>query len=930
MKHLSKQLPAILAALILITSSLLPAYAEKVPFSNTDFTFYGNGANKFTIADESLYDNGTGNKLAVYNGAVTANFSASVGINTKNNTAWDGIYFYGKDADTVNTGSIDSLTGYYVHLRRDGIDSYDIRVYKYAEGNWRWAMFPEGGTDFDDRVYISQATTGITEDQTITLAIEVQNNILKVKAYQTADPSMVSRIITYNLANKSNWENDGNFSPITQEGFVGLLSVEGREGSRYSNFSVTNNPSGIQSMFYNGYVKNAGNDINLVSGKFYSDGIDAKRVMFAEAAPNNVKMTADITLDENGKTFTGFIFRAGNYKTDGYDSFEGYNCVVEKAGDGNRIDIKVFKNGSKLTNDDYTWLGIVGELADEGDDGFIAKLADGGKNQTITMFLEVEDNTAKAYLQSTANPAVKTDTLTVDLTRPGSAGDTKGDYFSGGKTGIAMAFYKSAVENVSVTEYIAPFVPQVAGPLNDLNSYTLYSSTENTFTQSSEAFTASGAGMKKALVNHLKADDFSASMTVKLDENGNISTGFIFREQYIGNGQDDLEGYICGVERIYNADNPGRLDFVIYKFGKKAGESAYSWLGEVARFVDEGDGALLNGLGKANGAEIVFHVDLIEDRIHAFAAMKNDSSRISSTMNTGIKKPAPFDTALKYYTEGGFGIYAGGIGETDITNVLSNVKVDTLKPVTEGTFNKDSDFYMYTHSGKNLTNINGKFTSDALGTKRAMLKHGYFSNHKASVELYNDAAGNLQGGLLVHASNITQWGTALKGYGVIVENYSQSPGRIDIAVFKYGALEDNSINWLGYMQAEELEGDRYVSEGEESLSDGAAKGYLLSVTVEGNKMKVLLKNRATGAVSKTLTYNLDVKALGTLDTKKEIFTVGETGVMLEKGAFANLSVSSKNPNTGDNNYVIYYAVIMAASLAAGVWVWLPEKAKKKV
>ena len=66
-------------------------------------------------------------------------------------------------------------------------------------------------------------------------------------------------------------------------------------------------------------------------------------------------------------------------------------------------------------------------------------------------------------------------------------------------------------------------------------------------------FTASTTGNKKILLTNSWYSDFTATVTTKVDENGNLKTGIPFRVVYADNGRDGLEGYLCVVCLLYTS-----------------------------------------------------------------------------------------------------------------------------------------------------------------------------------------------------------------------------------------------------------------------------------------------------------------------------------------------------------------------------------------
>ena len=924
------------AALLVSLTAALPVSGEPVGITADSFTQYIREGDPMSIVDGALHTDGKWDKLAAYNGQVADDFSLQADITTNAGGVHDALIFRcSAPADFEKGAGIDGTTGYAVFVETRDADKslLDIFVCKYV-GAWKGFLIPEGySADFHRD---GNLLNGKGKDYTITLRMELQGNMLKIQAYLPENPSIATAIVTYDLSKPATAENAENNTDIPAGGSVGLLTMNYAAGKRFSRVDIADEPSGSASLFSGTYYREIAEsgDINVVDGAYYADGAGYKRLLFDDDVPDDFRVQADMTLGEQGKIRSGFIIRS-HVNGAGVDNFSGYQCLLEKGYDEanpNRIDLILYKNGTRNTDDDYAWLGQVARAINEGSGGWLAGLPNNGEGAKIRLVVEVKGSELSMYAYCLDDPAMKTQVLRADLKTPGDFDDKKQEYFDSGAVALTTSWYPAAIENVQ----IAPLSEAgEAGPLDTLESYDLYTTFGGTFLEKDGWFVAAQPGTKRAIVKNLEITDFSASMTAALDGNGNINVAFPLRVQYAGNGQDDLVGYTCGLERVYTADNEARLDIVVHKFSRNA-EGKMVWLGQVARFVDEGGGAVLAGLGKAAGQELVFTVDVLDDRIRAFAYRRDDPTRISGTLSASLKTAPEGDTEKLYYEKGGIGISAADIGETRIDNKITGVRVAELKAASNGTFSKTEDFYYYTEDGRNLYEKDGLFTADGKGLKKALVRHASLSDQTVSVELYKNAEGDLKGGLLLRASEVSQWGGTMKGYAIYVESFKENPKRIDIAVYKYGKLADGNLNWLGYMKAKELEGDRFVSEGDGSIADGAKNGFLLTASLKGGTMTVTLRQKGTDVVSQTLTYDLSEPTLGTLDAAKETYEKGATGVILEKGAFANLKITGgvdpDNPkpvNPGTGVFFPVAAVLLAATGGGLLAAVRPGKRKKQ-
>lgn len=929
-----------LGTTLLMTACMLSpssAFADPVDIKSDNFTQYGWNDTPMTVSDDGYLEaTSPAWSMALYNEPVADHFSASIDMRAVGKELNDGLAIHMSGYENYNTSGIDASNGYVLYVLTDkGLDPNKVvlRMGKSA-GAFKGYMVPEGQTN--DWVEVFDLIKDAPDTFEITLRVEVKNGIVKAQVSRKDDPSITSPVITYDLSKPSSWETEENKVSVQASNRIGINSHLGKTGKRFTNFQLTNDPAGVDSLFNHTYFKDNADakSIACVNDKFYNDGIGYNRIQFAQDVPDNFHMQADMTLSDTGNIRSGLMFRTNNM-TAGVDSFSGYFCLLESFGNG-RMDLILYKNGTRNSADDYSWLGEIGRVVSEGDSSWLNSMTDQGANAKIRMVIEVRDDEMTAQVYSVDQPTVRMPVLKLNLRGAGSIDDKKVEYFPSGKAALVMTNVKTVVENLQIaaleeeptesepgdepdeseeTGESSNETANTPGPLNALTSYDLYTSASNgtTFLQEGSAFTAAAPGAKKAIVRHMEVDNFTASITAKIDGNGNVCVGIPFRLQYVNNGQDDLEGYTCTLERIYNATNEARIDFVVHKYGKKPGDDSYHWLGEVARFVDEGEAAVLFGKGKAAGVELVFTVDVVGEDIRAFVSLKDNPKKISGALNESLKKQVAGDTNALYYTKGSIGILAGDIGETQINNVISDVQIKSTAALPNGTYNTDKDFYFYTEKGNNLANVNGLFTADGKGVKKALLRNANLRDQTISVELFKDASGSLQGGLLLRSSEMRQWGGAFKGYGIFVESTPSAPDRIDIAVYKYGKTTEGN-NWLGYLKANELAGDRFVSEGDGSLAKGATNGWLLSATVKGKTLTVNLKKQGTSQVSQTLTYDLSAQTLQKdLDVYTEYHAAGMSGVIMDKGAFKNVKLSE-----GGNTAVITPPTGVAFPLAAGV------------
>ena len=192
------------------------------------------------------------------------------------------------------------------------------------------------------------------------------------------------------------------------------------------------------------------------------------------------------------------------------------------------------------------------------------------------------------------------------------------------------------------------------------------------------------------MVNNLTVSDFTSSLDMTIDENGNLSTGIFFRVTDAGNANDAANGWALVARRNYSSmgeKNPNRIDLVLYKWGY-LGEKL-SYLGEVAREVYQGEAALLNG--KEAGTELTLVMKVEGSSIDATLYRTDDLTK-NATFSSNLKFVADKETDIAAYNESGaIGIFMSNcVNDPLTTGKIRNFRVDDGSGVLVKTGSKAS------------------------------------------------------------------------------------------------------------------------------------------------------------------------------------------------------------------------------------------------
>ena len=448
------------------------------------------------------------------------------------------------------------------------------------------------------------------------------------------------------------------------------------------------------------------------------------------------------------------------------------------------------------------------------------------------------------------------------------------------------------------------------GDLSQLSSYTLYNNghPDKAFRQEGDTFVSQNdVGVSnKAMVNGLEnVSDFTARFTVTLDQEGRAFCGLYFRTQSVGDGQDSVEGYQLLFDRVVANDNVPRFDLSLHKMGPKSEAStASTYIGQVGsairhttgRATDEAESAILKPYGTAPGLQMIVEVTVIGRHIWAFARLAEEPEVVSAALNCELDAPISGDPLNRYYEAGGIGLFASTDTSHNIVNTISDFEITTdVSQVHEGVFSDFDDFYFFsedTVAGFH-TLSDGTFGGDGSGIKKALVRNCYEDGDiTASVRLNRDADGNLEGGLMFHATDILQWNDKMQGYSVYVNSFAEAPDQVEIFLYKYGPDLTDTCAYLGIISPTNVEGDAttYISSGKGSLGDGV-DSWVLKVKTEGTLVYAQLISEDGKVFSPVLTYDTTGSAQGgSTDIKKAVFSTGGLGVTMRRGTFTDFRI----------------------------------------
>lgn len=423
-----------------------------------------------------------------------------------------------------------------------------------------------------------------------------------------------------------------------------------------------------------------------VGNTLLSETSGTKRAMLDGVTVKGFHAELRLKIGAEGTLRSGLLFRVNDIEaglaengTLGSNDIEGYSIVLYKTpgstDDQARVVMCVYKYG--IVNGKYTYLGTVGSKASSVPLTGCSKAVADAAGEELTLSVNVIGDELAACFYNTARPSLISDVMTVDLNGvtdiEGTTPSMSGIHYDSGAIGVTVNNY-AAVTALTITEPLRP--SELVGDLSYLESYTVYSPNEGV-SLTDGYFTAESSGTKKMIVNNLTVSDFTASVNMVIDPNGNLKSGIIFRANDIGNSTDAMAGYAIAVSRNYSTlgeTNPNRIDVVVFKWGYQNGKLAY--LGEVAREAYKSGASFMDG--KMAGRELTLIVKVSGASLDATVRLADEPDNSPITFSTNLKFAASNEKGeTAYYESGSIGLFLGNsVSDPLNRNQLRNFHID--------------------------------------------------------------------------------------------------------------------------------------------------------------------------------------------------------------------------------------------------------------
>ncbi len=430
------------------------------------------------------------------------------------------------------------------------------------------------------------------------------------------------------------------------------------------------------------YYSSSSAGLKIADNMLISDNGSTHRAFLDGVTVGGFHAELAVKICKEGTLRIGMAFRvqeiAKDAKTLGTNDMEGYAAVLYKTpgntGDHARVVICVYKYGK--IDGKYTYLGTVGSKASTVPlTGYSDNVADAA-GQELVLSVNVTGSELTACYYNRNNPSLISETMVVDLK---NATDVEKNYpsygniyYEKGQIGIQMTG-QGMVTGFAVSEPITPSTEVT--DLSYLSSYTVYSGSGGV-AEKDGYITATSAGTKKIMVNNLTVNDFTTSLDMTIDDNGNLSTGVLFRITEVGNANDATNGWALIARRNYSTmgeKNPKRIDLVLYKWGYLGGQLSY--LGEVGREVYQGTTTFLDG--KEAGTELTLVIKVEGSALDATLYRTSDMTQ-NVTFSSNLKFAADKENGEAAYNESGaIGIFMNNcVSDPLTTGKIRNFRVD--------------------------------------------------------------------------------------------------------------------------------------------------------------------------------------------------------------------------------------------------------------
>ncbi|MBE6808877.1 MAG: hypothetical protein E7524_05340 [Ruminococcaceae bacterium] len=677
-----------------------PAPTDPLADKYNVFGTVNTDADNFTATETAI------SRVLLKNTENTTDFSADLVLKTDASAGLkSGIIFRVKSAGT----STDDMQGYSLIAQKmtSGEDKGKIRLYLYKYGEYN------GANAYLGRIaYVAQDFGTVTANQEFTVHINVVGERIEAYCYETANPSLKSELLKASLKdatesaknNPNIYYEKGSVGAYIATGSVkavdfkvneaetmspepiipatGTPATDDKIGSAVKGGStvVSNvNESNITAPTvddlesyaadfdnYTYYSSSTSNKLLRTEDGLTSTTTGAKRAILDGVTVKGFHAAVTMKISEEGTLRSGMVFRVNNIEksleengTLPANNIQGYAAILYKTKGTTeshaRVVICIYKYGYKKGK--YQYLGTVASKASEVPLKGFEKDQFASAGQELTLDVNVIDDELTAYYYNANNPSLVSEKLVTKLTAETDiekgTPSLKGIHYESGAIGLTATDYVTFT-NFTVSEPVYP--SNEIGSLSSLDSYTIYGSGVK---QEGEYITANTSGTKKLIVNNLTVKDFTASVDMTIDNNGNLKSGFFFRVNEVGNGADDQTGWAIIVTRNYatNGDNnPNRIDIVLFKWGYSNGKLSY--LGEVAREVYKSGASFMDG--KMAGEELTFVVQVKGAAIDASLYHKANPKNKPVTFSTNLKFAASKEKGdVAYWEAGGIGLYLG-------------------------------------------------------------------------------------------------------------------------------------------------------------------------------------------------------------------------------------------------------------------------------
>ncbi len=454
----------------------------------------------------------------------------------------------------------------------------------------------------------------------------------------------------------------------------------------------------------------------------------------------------------------------------------------------------------------------------------------------------------------------------------------------------------------------------VVNPLTD--KFDLYA--EDYFSTADGGYTTVSSNARAILKTGSK-DSFSAELPIKLNDDGEIKAGLVFRVSSVGVGTDNMQGYSL----IVDTTKDDKIRLYLYKYGPKSGSSTNAYIGVIGTFVS------VDEIVPTAGKELVLHLNVVDKTAQAYIYEKNNSS-VKSEMLTGALDAVVKNSAVDYYSTGKIGAYiatggylvnlsalevgnseeiekdedsplTGGTAAVDnsngsavrgnassVTNVTaSNITAPSVDKLAE--YAADFDNYtMYSSSTSNkFVRTESGLTSTTTGTKRALLDGVTVKGFHSTATMKISEEGTLRSGIVFRVNKVkesladdgTLASNNLQGYAAILyktPGTTDSYARVVLCIYKYGVKKGKPY-FLGTVASKASEIP--LKGCEKNIEDAAGKELTIDVNVIGDDISAYFYNTKNPELkSEILVANLkDI-------TDIENSTPSLRGVHYEKGA----------------------------------------------